>query len=75
MDGAFEYATTSKIMPASDYPYTATSPLRSCQYDASKGVYNVTSYCDVEAGNQQALKNAIANRPTSVAIEADELIF
>ena len=73
MDNAFNYAKTTPITTEANYPYTAMFHT-SCQY-AGNGVVQVQSYYDVTANDSQALLDAIALGPVSVAIEADQTVF
>lgn len=75
MDGAFKYAIENGICTESDYPYVSgetktAGSCKACKYIAK------FSYCsDVESKNQVSLKNAVAQQPVSVAIEADTRYF
>jgi len=75
MDNAFKYAMNVKIEKESDYPYKGRTFGGDCNYDAAKGVAQVVSYVDVETNNVDALKNALANGPVSVAIQANKPVF
>ena len=49
-DNAFMYLLDHKLETNSDYPYTGTvNPV--CQYDANKGLVQVTNYVDVSKNN------------------------
>jgi C1A family cysteine protease len=69
MDNAFNYAMSTPITTEANYPYTAMFHT-SCGYK-NNGIVQVTSYYDVTANDSQALLDAIALGPVSVAIEAD----
>lgn len=73
MDSAFKYAMHTPVTTEDNYPYTAMFHT-SCRY-ADNGVVSVESYYDVTANDSQALLDAIAQGPVSVAIEADKTVF
>jgi cathepsin L len=74
MDQAFDYIQQNGIERESDYPYTAQDG--QCRYDASKVITKVTGHTDIEAGNEDQLKEAVATvGPVSVAIDASHLSF
>lgn len=73
MDNAFKYAMTTPITTEDNYPYTAMFHT-SCSYEGN-GVVQAQSYYDVKANDSQALLDAIALGPVSVAIEADQTVF
>ena len=73
MDSAFNYAKTTPITTEDNYPYTAMFHT-SCMYEGN-GIVQVESYYDVTANDSQALLDAIAQGPVSVAIEADQTVF
>ena len=71
MDGAFKYAVDHGMCTESSYPYTAKDG--SCH--SCSAVVSVSGCADVKANNQVALKEAVANAPVSIAIEADTKYF
>jgi len=73
MDSAFKYAMDTPITTEANYPYTAMFHT-SCSYGGN-GVVQAKSYYDVTANDSQALLDAIALGPVSVAIEADQTVF
>jgi len=73
MDLAFTYLKTHKLERESDYPYSAADG--TCQYDASKGLVQVTGFKDVTPESPSQLQAAVAKGPVSVAIEADQDVF
>lgn len=73
MDSAFNYAEVTPLTTEANYPYTAMFHTN-CSY-AGNGVVGVKSYYDVTANDSQALLDAIALGPVSVAIEADQPVF
>jgi len=76
MDGAFTYAKKTGMCTESSYAYKAsggTCTASSCTKAFDAGV--VTGYKDVSRNNEQALMSAVAQQPTSIAIEADRSVF
>ena len=71
MDGAFKYAMNNGMCTETAYPYTAKDG--SCH--SCSAVVSVSGCADVKANNQVALKEAVANAPVSIAIEADTKYF
>jgi KDEL-tailed cysteine endopeptidase len=74
---AWDYLKTNLSELEADYPYTSgvTGTWSSCNYDASKGVTNVSSYAAVAVDDLSAMYSAIEQQPVSVAIEADTTVF
>jgi C1A family cysteine protease len=73
MDDAFEYVIgTGGLCTEASYPYTAADG--TCQTTCTR-VVQISSYADVTANNETALLNAVALRPVSVAIQANQLAF
>lgn len=73
MDHGFLYTADKGITMESEYPYTANDGI--CKTDVeSKGRKVNSGHQDVESDNT-ALVNAIAGRPVSVGIEADDFQF
>jgi len=70
---AFTYAEQYGMMTLKDYAYTGVDG--TCAYDESKVVMKVDQWQDVAANDSTSLKAALADRPVSVAIEADRLVF
>lgn len=71
MDGAFKYAIDNGMCTESAYPYTAKDGnCHSCS-----AVVSMSGCADVKPNNQVALKEAVANAPVSIAIEADTRYF
>lgn len=71
MDSAFLYAIDHGMCTESDIPYTAKDG--SCK--SCSPTVTANSCFDVTPNDQLALKEAVFNRPVSVAIEADTLSF
>jgi len=74
MDNAFAYTEENALETLEDYPYTGWAGAFTCLADAAKGLVSATYYCDV-AISTQALKDSIAQRVTSVAIQANQAVF
>lgn len=70
MDGAFKYAINYGQC-GDNYTYTAKSG--SCQ--KCEPVARITSCYDVKSGDQLALKEAVAQQPVSIAIDAGTSYF
>jgi len=75
MDGAFQYIIDNGgIDSEENYEYTGTDG--TCDSSKQKDhVASITSFNDVPRSNEQQLKNAVAQQPVSVAIEANKLAF
>jgi len=74
MDQAFQWIIQNKgICSEASYPYTTSGP-NTCQTTCTS-VASISSYVDVTASSEDALKNAVALGPVSVAIEADQECF
>jgi len=74
MDYAFEYVIANKgITTEALYPYKAVD--QRCKSPLPKSAITISSYTDVDANKDQALENAVAMGPVSVAIEADQAAF
>lgn len=72
MDNAFTYIIDNGICSENEYSYTATS---NGQCNACEEVATISSCYDVTPNNQLHLKDAVANGPVSIAIEADTKTF
>lgn len=74
MDNAFAYVQAGNpLETAANYPYTASDG--HCKYSKSNGVAGISSYSNVPTNSVNALKNALASGPVSVAVEADQTAF
>ncbi|CAH1163486.1 unnamed protein product [Phaedon cochleariae] len=72
MTYAFDYVKDNGIEPASKYPYEGVQ--QSCRYTASETIVKVASYVELEKGNEDSLKDAVANKgPVSVGIDGDTI--
>jgi C1A family cysteine protease len=75
MDLAFMYTEKHHLETEANYPYTATSGLFKCKYDAAKASVGATTYTDVTKNSAAQFKAALQHGPVSVAIEADQSVF
>jgi C1A family cysteine protease len=75
MDGAFKYAMDNGMCTENAYPYVSGTTLKAGTCTSCSPVVKVTGCMDVKPNNQKALKEAVANGPVSVAIEADTRYF
>jgi C1A family cysteine protease len=73
MDYAFKYTEDYGIMTESDYPYTAVTG--SCKYSSSEVIYKNANYTDIKQSDQDAFISALASRPISIAIDAEDIMF
>jgi len=76
MDNAFKYAEKNALCTEASYPYKAkggTCEASSCTVGIPMG--GVTGFKDVSQENLQAMEEAVAQQPVSIAIEADQRIF
>lgn len=75
MDDAFQYIhNNGGITAEANYPYTAADGVCNTVKEAQV-VATVASYTDVPTNSDDALMNAIAQQPVSVAVEADQNSF
>jgi len=74
----WKWEKSHMTMKESDYPYvsgTTKEAGSSCEYDASKGVTNVSTYGQV-SGDVESIKDAIKTKgPVSIAINAETKVF
>jgi len=69
-----QYATDKGMMTEADYPYLGYDS--TCAYVKAKTIaWTLAGFDNVATNNAQALKTAIADGPTTVAIEADTFVF
>lgn len=73
MDLAFTYLETNEIETEADYPYKGQD--NTCTQEAAKGAFGLKGFVDVPVNSAQALEDAVALGPVSVAIEADTFTF
>jgi len=75
MDSAFRYIIQNNgIDTEASYPYTATGP-NACKFNRANVGATLRSFVDVASGNENALLNAVAITPVSVAIDAGHQSF
>ncbi|CAL1356571.1 unnamed protein product [Linum trigynum] len=74
MDGAFQFVKAKGLTTESNYPYTAADGTCSTTKTTSPAT-KISGYEDVPANDEQALLNAVANQPISVAIDASGSAF
>jgi len=75
MDEALTYSQTYDLMTEADYPYTAQDGTCSYKGAGTGAGYNNASKKDISPKNKEAFKASIAQGPTSIAIEADQMAF
>jgi len=76
MDNAFGYEEGVGVCSEDSYPYKGkdgTCSASTCQPAIPKG--GIVGFKDVEADDEEALMDAVAQQPVSVAIEADQTAF
>ena len=73
MDNAFEYIEKNGLTTEDAYPYTAKDG--TCNIDSIESAVKICGHTDVKSSSEQALKEALALQPVSVAIQADQLAF
>lgn len=75
MDQGFEYIISNRgIDTEASYPYTATGP-NACRFNSVNVGATLSSYHDIPSGDENSLKDAVAGRPVSVAIDASHQSF
>jgi len=76
MDAAFKFEETVAVCTEESYPYKAKNG-RCQEASCTAGVpaHGVTGFKDVRANDMDALAEAVAQQPVSVAIEADQRAF
>lgn len=76
MDLAFSYLKDHAVCTEDSYPYETTeATCRQDQCTAGIPAGGVVGYHDVTKQSEEALMEAVAQQPVSVAIEADEMAF
>jgi len=73
MDNGFKYIEKNKLCTEDSYPYKAADG--QCAASSCTGKVGVSGYKDVPQDNEQALAEAVAKGPVSIAIEADQTAF
>jgi len=72
---ALQYSAEHPLELESDYPYKGKKLFKTCEYDSSKGKSHNKNFKNVTPKDVSALTAAIDLGPTSVAIEADKMVF
>ena len=77
MDNAFKFVEKNGVAAEAAYPYISGTGIRGlCKEDKeAAAVVTVTGFKDVPAGDEDALKTAVAQQPVSVAIQANQMAF
>ena len=73
MEGAFQWYQTNKSELEDQYKYTGRNG--TCMESSYSGQFNSTGYKVITANSSSALMASIATGPTSIAIEADKMVF
>eukprot|EP00455_Lapot_gusevi_P026307 TRINITY_DN2777_c0_g1_i2.p1 TRINITY_DN2777_c0_g1~~TRINITY_DN2777_c0_g1_i2.p1 ORF type:complete len:275 (+),score=116.30 TRINITY_DN2777_c0_g1_i2:205-1029(+) len=73
MDQGFQYVEQNGLCTEDSYPYTAQDG--QCASSNCTSVVQISSFKDVAQNNEDALAQAVAQQPVSVAIEADQSGF
>jgi len=73
MEGAFAWYESNKSELETDYSYTAKNG--TCKETSYTGQFNSTGYKTITANSSSALMASIEAGPTSIAIEADKMVF
>jgi len=73
MATAMKWTESNALCTEDDYKYTGKDG--SCQESSCTGAVKCTSYSNVTAGSSSGLMASIEKAPTSIAIEADKLVF
>merc|ERR1712184_207034 len=68
-----KWTESNELALESDYSYKGKDG--TCKESSVTGVVGCTSYVNVAAGSSSGLMASIETAPTSVAIEADKLVF
>jgi C1A family cysteine protease len=75
MDGAFKYAIEKGMCSESSYPYVSGDTKTAGTCHTCSSVAHFSSCSDVTPKNQALLKQAVAQQPVAIAIEADTRYF
>ena len=75
MDSAFKFAVDKGMCAESSYAYTSGTTQTAGSCKSCSSVVSFSGCADVAPNNQVALKEAVANGPVSIAIEADTRYF
>jgi C1A family cysteine protease len=72
-DNGFHYVMDMELCSEEDYAYTGERG--SCSTDMCDSVVTLTGCVDVASGDQVGLKQAVAQQPVAIAIQADQFVF
>lgn len=77
MEHAFDWLKQNGgLCGEDDYPYSSGGGQRgTCRFPKCQPVVTVTGYVDVDPEDEDKMKEAVAQQPVSVAIEADKSVF
>ncbi|CAK9041756.1 Senescence-specific cysteine protease SAG39 (Cysteine proteinase SAG39) (Protein SENESCENCE-ASSOCIATED GENE 39), partial [Durusdinium trenchii] len=76
MDNGFKYEEQAAVCTEESYPYTAKNGIcKASGCTVGIPAHGVKSYVDVKVDDENALMDAVAKQPVSVAIEADQMAF
>jgi len=75
MDGAFKYAIQNGMCTEDSYPYVSGTTKTAGNCHSCSSVAKFSSCSDVTPKNQALMKQAVAQQPVAVAIEADTKYF
>jgi len=73
MDYGFEYAKAKGLCKESSYAYKGVDG--TCQASSCESAVTISGYTDVTPDSEDAMMQAVARQPVSVAIEADRSVF
>lgn len=72
-DNGFHYVMDMELCSEEDYGYTGERG--SCATDACESVVTLSGCVDMASGDQVGLREAVAQQPVSIAIQADQFVF
>lgn len=72
-DNGFHYVMDMELCSEEDYAYTGERG--SCSTDMCESVVTLSGCVDVASGDQVGLKQAVAQQPVAIAIQADQFVF
>eukprot|EP00472_Partenskyella_glossopodia_P011113 CAMPEP_0197516350 /NCGR_PEP_ID=MMETSP1318-20131121/1235_1 /TAXON_ID=552666 /ORGANISM="Partenskyella glossopodia, Strain RCC365" /LENGTH=332 /DNA_ID=CAMNT_0043065037 /DNA_START=37 /DNA_END=1035 /DNA_ORIENTATION=- len=73
MDNGFEYAKANGLCTEASYPYLGKNGL--CSNTGCTDKVKIDGFTDVPPDDEEAMMQAVAQQPVSVAIEADKTVF
>jgi cathepsin L len=72
-DNGFHYVVDNGLCTEEDYKYNAERGM--CSTDLCERTVEITNCLDVSSGDQVSLREAVAQQPVSIAIQADQFVF